>query len=34
MKGIVSLGNTKLELQNFDDPFPGPDEVILEIQAS
>ena len=34
MKGIVFLGNKKLELQNFDDPTPGPDEVILEIQAS
>ena len=34
MKGIVFLGNKKLELQNFDDPTPGPDDVILEIQAS
>ena len=34
MKGIVFLGNKKLELQNFDDPTPGPDEVIIEIQAS
>lgn len=34
MKGIVFLGNKKLEIQNFEDPTPGPDEVILEIQAS
>ena len=34
MKGIVFLGNKKLELQDFKDPQPGPDEVILEIKAS
>ena len=34
MQGIVFLGNKKLEIQNFEDPKPGPDDVILEIQAS
>ena len=34
MKGIVFLGNKKLELQDFNDPQPGPDEVIIEIKAS
>ena len=34
MQGIVFLGNKKLEIQNFEDPKPGPDVVILEIQAS
>ncbi len=34
MKGIVFLGDRKLELQNFDDPTPGPGEVVLEIKAS
>ncbi len=34
MKGIVFLGNKKLEIQNFKDPVPGPNDVILEIKAS
>jgi D-arabinose 1-dehydrogenase-like Zn-dependent alcohol dehydrogenase len=34
MQGVVFLGNKKLEMQNFEDPKPGPDDVILEIQAS
>jgi threonine dehydrogenase-like Zn-dependent dehydrogenase len=34
MRGIVFLGNRKLELQNFADPTPGPGEVILEMKAS
>ena len=29
MKGIVFLGNNKLEIQNFEDPKPGPNDVIL-----
>ena len=33
MKGIVFLGDKKLEIQDFPDPIPGPDDVILEIQA-
>ena len=34
MKGIVFLGQHNLEIQEFEDPTPGPDEVILEIKAS
>ena len=34
MKGIVFLGDKKLEIQDFPDPIPGPDDVIVEIQAS
>ena len=34
MKGIVFLGNKKLKLQDFDDPKPGPNDVIIEIKAS
>ncbi|NYT23461.1 zinc-binding dehydrogenase [Alcaligenaceae bacterium] len=34
MKGAVFLGDRQLELQTFDDPTPGPDEVVLEIKAS
>ena len=34
MKGIVFLGERKLELQEFPDPMPGPRDVILEIKAS
>ena len=32
MKGIVFLGDKKLEIQDFDDPSPGPDDVIIEIK--
>ena len=34
MKGIVFLGDRKLELHEFPDPAPGPRDVILEIKAS
>src|SRR5712671_5293881 len=34
MKGIVFLGDRKLELREFPDPTPGPRDVILEIKAS
>lgn len=34
MKGVVFTGNRSLEIQTFDDPSPGPDEVVLEIKAS
>ena len=34
MKGIVFLGDKKLEIQNFEDPSPGPNDVIIEIKAS
>ena len=32
MKGVVFLGDRKLELMDFPDPVPGPDEVVLEIE--
>ena len=34
MKGVVFLGDRKLELREFPDPTPGPREVVLEIKAS
>ena len=34
MKGVVFLGDRKLELREFPDPSPGPRDVILEIKAS
>src|SRR5712664_205846 len=34
MKGVVFLGNRKLELREFPDPTPGPGEVVLAIKAS
>jgi len=30
MKGVVFLGDRKLELREFPDPTPGPRDVILE----
>ena len=34
MKGVVFLGERKLEIRDFPDPEPGPREVVLEIKAS
>ncbi len=34
MLGIVFLGDRKIELREFPDPTPGPDEAVLEIKAS
>jgi threonine dehydrogenase-like Zn-dependent dehydrogenase len=34
MKGVVFLGDRKLELREFADLTPGPRDVILEIKAS
>ncbi len=34
MKGVVFLGDRQLALQDFPDPTPGPDDVVLEIKAS
>lgn len=34
MKGVVFQGERKLEIMNFDDPTPGPGEVVMEIKAS
>jgi len=34
MRGIVFVGDRKIELMQFPDPTPGPGEVVLEIKAS
>lgn len=34
MKAIVFTGNSQLELREFEDPVPGPGEVVIEIKAS
>ena len=34
MRGVVFLGNRKLEIRDFPDPTPGPGEVVLAIKAS
>lgn len=34
MKGVVFTGDRKLEIRNFDDPTPGPRDVVIEIKAS
>ena len=34
MRGVVFSGYRKLELMAFDDPVPGPNEVVLEMKAS
>src|SRR5687767_12846004 len=34
MRGVVFLGNRKLEIREFPDPTPGPGEVVLAIKAS
>lgn len=34
MKGVVFVGNRRVELQDFPDPTPADDEVVLEIKAS
>lgn len=34
MKGVVFTGDRQLEIRNFDDPTPGPGEVVLEMKAS
>jgi len=34
VRGVVFLGNRKLELRDFPDPAPGPGEVVLAIKAS
>ena len=34
MRGVVFTGNRKLDLMEFEDPTPGPREVVLEIKAS
>jgi threonine dehydrogenase-like Zn-dependent dehydrogenase len=34
MKAVVFLGESKLELMEFPDPTPGPDEVVIRMKAS
>jgi D-arabinose 1-dehydrogenase-like Zn-dependent alcohol dehydrogenase len=34
MKGVVFVGDPKLELRDFPDPTPGSRDVVLEIKAS
>jgi len=34
MRGVVFLGERKIELRSFPDPTPGPGEVVLEMKAS
>ena len=34
MKGLVLLGEGDLELMDFPDPVPGPDEVVIRMKAS
>src|SRR5437868_724249 len=34
MRGVVFLGERKVELRSFPDPTPGPGEVVLEMKAS
>ena len=34
MRGVVFLGERKLELWDFPDPTPGPGEVVIEVKAS
>src|SRR2546425_1289879 len=34
MRGVVFLGNRKLELREFPDPTPGPGEVVVAMKAS
>ena len=34
MRGVVFTGGRELELMDFADPIPGPDEVVVEMKAS
>ena len=34
MKGVVFLGDRKLELRDFPDPTPGPRDAVLEIMTA
>jgi threonine dehydrogenase-like Zn-dependent dehydrogenase len=34
MRGVVFLGDRKVELRNFPDPTPGPGEVVIQMKAS
>ena len=34
MKAVVFAGDRRVEFRDFEDPTPGPGEVVLEIKAS
>ena len=34
MRGVVFTGGRELEMMEFPDPTPGPDEVVVEMKAS
>ena len=34
MRGVIFLGERKLQLAEFPDPAPGPRDVVIEIKAS
>ena len=34
MRGIIFRGDRELELQDFPDPTPGPEDVVVEVHAS
>jgi len=34
MRGVIFLGERKLQVANFPDPAPGPHDVVVEIKAS
>ena len=34
MRGVVFTGARELEMMEFPDPTPGPDEVVVEMKAS
>ena len=34
MRGVVFMGDREIELMEFPDPTPGPDEVVVEMKAS
>lgn len=34
MKAVVFLGESKLEIREYPDPLPGPDEVVIRMKAS
>ena len=34
MRGVVFTGGRELQMMEFSDPTPGPDEVVVEMKAS
>ena len=34
MQGVVFKGGRELQLMQFDDPTPGPQDVVIEMKAS